>query len=76
MFEILRYFLRSIINRFKKQECPYYVTLSNNLPEGKTKYVNGSISLGHCRDHDCIIIDGFFEKHRRLFGNYNYWLED
>ena len=80
MFEKLCCFLRYLKNRFKKQRCPSYVTLINNLPEGEKKYVNGSISLCHCRGHDCIIIvfyfDGFFEKRRRLFGEYNYLIED
>ena len=80
MFEKLFFFLRQLKNRFKKQECLSYVTLINKLPEGKKKYVNGSISLCHCKGHDCIIIvvyfDGFFETNIRLFNDYNYWFDD
>ena len=80
MFEKLCYFLRYSKSKFKKQECPSYVTLINNLPEGKKKYVNRSINLCDCIAHDCIIIvlyfDGFFETNRRFFGEHNYWFED
>ena len=60
------------------------MTLINNLPEGKNKYENGSISLCHCRGHDCIIIvlyfDGFVETQAFIIiiftGDYNYWFDD
>ena len=39
MFEKSRYFLRFLINRFKEQKCPPYITLINNLPEDKKKYI-------------------------------------
>ena len=80
MFEKRCYFLRYLKNRLKKKKFSSYVTLVNNLPEGKKKYVNGSISLCHCRGYNCIIIvfylDGFFETRRCLFGEYNYLIED
>ena len=80
MFDKLCYFLRSIRYKFKKQECPSHVTVVNNLPEDKKKYVKCSISLCHCRGHDYIIIafcfDKFFETRRRLFGDYHYWFDN
>ena len=66
--------------QIQKKKFSCYVTLVNNLPEGKKRYVNGSVSLCHCRGHNCIIIvfylDGFFETSRCLFGEYNYLIED
>ena len=80
MFEKLRYFLRYAINKSKKQECPSYVTLINNLPEGTMKYINGSISLCQCKGNDCIVaviyFKGYYKSHRRLFSKYNYWSDD
>ena len=80
MFEKLRYFLRFLINRFKEQKCPPNITLINNLLEDKKKYINGSISICHCKGHDCIILvfnfDGFYETDRRLFGDFLYWFDD
>ena len=80
MFEKLRYFLRFLINRFTEQKCSTHVTLINNLPEGKKKYISGSISLCHCKGHGCILLefyfDGFCETDRRLFGEYHYFFDD
>ena len=56
MFETLSYFFRFLINRFKEKKCPSDITLKNNLPEDKKKYIDGSISLCHCRGYDCIIV--------------------
>ena len=52
----MRYFLRFYKKRSKKQKRPSYITLINNLPEGKKKYLSGAISLGHCRGHNCIYL--------------------
>ena len=42
----------------------------------KKDYLRGTISIGHCRGHDCIILifdfDGFYENHRRLLSK-NYY---
>lgn len=74
MFEKLRYFLRFYRKRSKKQKCPSYITINNLLPEKKRKYLSGTISLCHCRGHDCIRLvfyfDGFYETDRLFSENY------
>ena len=47
-----------------------HVALKNDLPEDKKIYFQGTISLCHCRGHNCLIVhfcfDGFYEKDRGL----------
>ena len=80
MSERFCYFFKFLINRFKEQRCPSHITLRNDLPEDKKKYFNGSISLCHCRGHDCIIVVtyfyGFYEADRRLYSNAVYWIDN
>ena len=41
------------------------------MPVDKRSHVKGTISLCHCRGHDCIMLvlsfDGFYDMHVRLF---------
>ena len=71
MFHKLLYFLKYLLNKFRKPKCPPHVVLRNHLPEEKKKYVIRTISLCYCRGPDCIIakffFDGFYETDRRLF---------
>ena len=79
MFNKLRYFLRYLLNKLRKQKCPSHIIFRNHLPEDKKKYVTGTISLCYCRGHDCIIakffFEGFYETDRRLYWE-NYWFDD
>ena len=79
MFEKWCYFLRFFIKRSNKQKCPSYITIKNFLPKKKNKYLSGTISLCHCRGHDCIRLmfyfDGFYEMDRRLFSENYYWIQ-
>ena len=79
MFNKLRHFLRYLLNKLRKQKCPSHVILRNNLPEDKKKYIIGTINLGYCGGHDCIIakfhFEGFYETDIRLFWR-NYWFDD
>ena len=58
------------MNKFLNKKCYLHVALKNDLPEGKKIYFQGTISLCHCRGHDCLIVhfcfDGFYEKDRGL----------
>ena len=55
----------------KPYSIPSHITLNNLIPVDKREYLKGTISLGHCRGHNCIILvfyfDGFYDNHRRLF---------
>ena len=55
MINELRYFLRYLLNKLRKQKCPSHAILRNNLPEDKKKYVLGTVSLCYCGGLDCII---------------------
>ena len=80
MFEKLCYFLKFLINKFRDQKCPPYITLINNLPEDKQKYINGSISICHCKGRDCIILifyfERFYETDRSLYRGVFLWFDD
>ena len=53
---------------------PYFIslhiTLNNLIPIDKINHLKGTISLGHCRVHNCIILvfnfDSFYENHWQL----------
>ena len=68
-----------ILNKFGKKKCPSYVTIKNELPKNKKKYLRGTISLCYCKGHDCIIavfyFDGFYETNIGLYWK-NYWFSD
>ena len=72
MFDKPRYFSRYILNKPRKHELPSSVILKNHLPldKKKKKYIKGTISLCHCRGHDCLVVrfyfDGFYETDRIL----------
>ena len=55
----------------KPYSIPPHITLNNLIPVDKREYLKGTISLGHCRGHNCIILvfyfDGFYDNHRQLF---------
>ena len=67
--------IRSILRRLRKQnptyQVPLHVTLNNLMSVDKRSHVKGTISLCHCRGHDCIMLvlsfDGFYDMHVRLF---------
>ena len=79
MFDKVRYFLRYLLNKLRKQKCPSHIILRNNLPEDKKKYITGTLSLCYCGGHDCIIakfyFEGFYETDMRLYWK-NYWFDD
>lgn len=53
------------------------VILSNLIPVDKRNYLTGTISLVHCKGHDCIMLvfdsDGFYENHRQLLSENFYF---
>ena len=79
MFDKLYYFLRSLLNKIRKQKCPSHIVVKNHLPDNKKMYVKGTISFCHCRGHNCLVvkffIDGFYETDRRLYWE-NCWFEE
>ena len=70
MVRLGQFFSRTFCNK-KPYSIPSHITLSNLIPVDKREYLKGTISLGHCRGHNCIIsvlyFDGFYDNHRRLF---------
>ena len=70
MFNKLRYFLRYLLNKFRKSKCPSHVILKNNLPEDKKKYVIGTISLCYCRGHNCITAKFFLMDFMKQIEDY------
>ena len=77
-FNKLRYFLRHLQNKFRKQ-CPSHVVLKNQFPKDTKKYVIGAISFCYFKVHDCILarfyFKGFYETDRRLYWE-NYWFDN
>ena len=65
-----QFFSRKFCNK-KPYSIPSHITLKKLIPVDKREYLKGTISLGHCRGHNCIIsvfcFDGFYDNHRRLF---------
>ena len=59
-----------------RYSLPSHITLSNCIPHEKTKYVWGTINIGHCRGHHCIVLififERFYEDHSRLLSE-NYY---
>ena len=58
----------------KPYSIPSHITFYNLIPVDKTeylKYLKGTISLGHCRGHNYIILvfyfDGFYDNYQHLF---------
>ena len=37
----------------KPHSIPSHITFNNLIPVDKRDYLKGTISLGHCRGHDC-----------------------
>ena len=68
-----------ILNKFGKKKCPSYVTIKNELPNNKKKYLREKISFCYCKGHDCIIgvfyFDRFYETNIGLYWK-NYWFSD
>ena len=60
MFAKLCYFFRFLINRFKEQKCPEYIT---HCPD------HDCIRL-------VLYFDGFYETDRRLFSDIDYWFDN
>ena len=58
-------------NLFKKEkEIEFQVALSANLLRDKGKHVKGTITIAHCKGHDCIMFfyfKDFHENHRDYF---------
>ena len=79
MFDNFCYYLRYVLDKFRKKKCPSYVTIKNELPKDKKKYFRGSIRFCYCKGHDCIravfCFDVFYETDRRLHWQ-NYWFSD
>ena len=50
--------------------------INNLLPKNKRKNLDGTVSLCHCRDHNCIRLgfyfDGFYETETRLYSGYHF----
>ena len=50
--------LRQIFSgKFRKKKpysIPSHITLNNLIPVDKREYLKGTISLEHCRGHNCI----------------------
>ena len=70
MFNKICYFLRYLLNKFRKPKSPSHVILMNHLPEDKKKYVTGTRSLCYCRGHDCIIANFFLTDFMKQIGDY------
>ena len=72
-----RIFRRKFLVEKRRYFIPSHITLSNLIPIDKRNYLKGTISIGHCRGHDCIklvfIFDGFYDNHRRLLSENFYF---
>ena len=59
-----------------RYSIPSDITLNNQILLEKRDYLKGTIHIGHCRGHDCIILlfvfEGFYDNHRRLLSK-NYY---
>ena len=58
-----------------RYSIPSHITLNNQILLEKRDYLKGTIYIGHCRGHDCIILfvfEGFYDNHRRLLSK-NYY---
>ena len=57
-------------------QIPLHITFKNSMPTNKKSHVKGTISLCHCRGHDCIMLvfcfEGFYDTHVRLLSK-NYY---
>ena len=81
MFEMLTCSLMFMLcRRLRKKtssyRIPLHITLNNFMPTDKKGHVKGTISLCHCRGHDCIMLvfcfEGFYDTHVRLLSK-NYY---
>ena len=58
-------------------QIPSRMTLNNLIPTDKKSHMKRTISLCHCRGHNCIMLvfcfEGFYDTHVRLLSkNYYY----
>ena len=72
----LTLFLRKRLREKKIYQIPLHITLNNLSPTDKKSHVKETISLCHCRGHDCIMLvfnfEGFYGTYIRLLSN-NYY---
>ena len=70
------YLVRLLLRWFSKKvrptyQVPSHVTFCNLMSLDKRSHVKGTISLCHCRGHDCTMLvfsfDDFYDTHVRLF---------
>ena len=67
---------RRFMKKKSRYSIPSHITLNNQIPLKKRDYLKGTIHIGHCRGHDCIVLisifKGFYDNHRRLLSE-NYY---
>ena len=67
-----RMFCKAFMKKKSRYSLPSHITLNNCIPHEKNIYiyVRGTINIGHCRGHHCIVLifisERFYEDHSRL----------
>ena len=62
-------FCRRLARKKSRYNVPSHITLKKSMPTEKRSHLKGTISIGHCRRHNCVILiscfEGFYDNQRR-----------
>ena len=76
MIETLISSLILFLRKRSRKKTPLRITLINLLPTDKKNHAKGTISLCHCRGHNCVMLvcsfEGFYNTHVTLLSK-NYY---